>query len=819
MTNLRFRLVNHITLGLACVCLVDAEAPFLPGMRLALVPVLGLILAAFLAEGRWALPAWGANLLGLAIAAGTGAWLVWQVYRPGSWAQYAPMPAALVPHLGPLLVALLLVRLFRPRAGRDFWLLQGMGLLQVVLGCVLASGPLFGAWLAAYLASALSCLTLHYLDAPGSMTNDECLTTKGVRPSSLRPSSLAVGPWLLFPFSLRWAAPVGAAALVLFLLTPRPEGPGWDPFGRFGQGNPGWGPVPSQTGYRGEINLNDTGPVEVSHEIAFRVKASDGQGQPKLDLRADQRWRGIMLDRYEEGQWKTQLRGLPPRGHPVQTKGELPDLGPDQYFLTFTVDRRRAGGLFLADPILLPPGEPLPVAQDKHQQPAFFAFSGTVLPLGSLLLVQKEYVYRQVLAPSADPDRVPADQPGRRHRLIAQAIAAQGLALPSPAPGLFPQAAVSSGVAARARSGLPRYAWRLAGQGVGPDLEEWTARLLRRLAADERYGLSGEGLAPAPEAPDEALRLPESQWEPVARALTEYLAHSGDYTYTLDLRRQDPALDPVMDFLCNVKQGHCERYASALVLMLRALGVPARIVKGFRGAEGQGDGIYLVRQSQAHSWAEVLVPRPGADPGVYDWLSLDPTPDREAPVRPLSALARWWQHGWRSGQELWRELIVNYNANQQADLWGSLAPGRRLEGLWARAKGWLPALAALAAALAGAGLWLRLVRRRSPVVRPAQPAHPAASFYLRLVQLMAWHARLSPGPAQTPREFGAAAAEALRANPATRALAGLPDRVADLLYRVRFGGQALDEDEGRRLDTQLGELAAALKKPRRGGLR
>src|SRR5262249_14148848 len=149
--------------------------------------------------------------------------------------------------------------------------------------------------------------------------------------------------------------PVGAVALILFLLTPRPEGPGWDPFGRFGQGNPGWGPVPYQTGYRGEINLNDTGPVEVSHEIAFRVQAVDAQGQPKLDLRADQRWRGTMLDQYEEGQWKPQLRGLPPRGHPVQTKGELPDLGPDQYFLPFTVDRRRAGGLFLADPILLLP--------------------------------------------------------------------------------------------------------------------------------------------------------------------------------------------------------------------------------------------------------------------------------------------------------------------------------------------------------------------------------------------------------------------------------------------------------------------------------
>jgi hypothetical protein len=705
-----------------------------------------------------------------------------------------------------------------------------MGLLQVVLGCILATGPLFGAWLAAYLTSALSCLTLHYLYAGQD-------AAPGGRPAGggLPRSSWPVWPGLLFPFSLRWAAPVGAVALLLFLLTPRPEGPGWDPFGRFGQGDPGWERAGSRTGFRGEIDLNHTGPVAVSEEAAFRVDAADAQGRPKLDLRGGQRWRGVVLDQYEEGRWITRLGGLPPGGHSVQANGELPDLGPDQYFLSFTVSPRRAGGLFLADPILLAPGRPLPVMQDKGQAPAFFAFAGTVLPLG--YLPQKEYLYRQVLLASADPDRVPAEHRGRRFHRIAQAVAAQGLALPSAGPAVVPQVAVGSYVAAALdASALPRGhpprppvadapgsprvggQWgggrfaRLAEQGVGKELKEWTARLLLRLAADARYGLSGEGLAPAPGAPDEVLNLPESRWEVVARALTQYLAHSGDYTYTLDLRRGDSARDPVMDFLDNVKQGHCERYASALALMLRALGMPARVVKGFRGAEGQGDGTYLVRQSHAHSWVEVLVPRPGSGPGVYDWLTLDPTPDTEAPASRLSALARWWQQAWRGGQELWRELIVNYGASQQAGLWGSLTAGRRLEGLLARAKGWLPALAGLTAALAGAGLlWRRTLRRRGPGVRPVRPAHPAASFYLRLVRLMARHARLSPGPAQTPREFGASASEALGARPATAALAGLPGRVADLLYRVRFGGQALDEDEGRRLDAQLDQLAAALK--------
>ena len=66
--------------------------------------------------------------------------------------------------------------------------------------------------------------------------------------------------------------------------------------------------------------------------------------------------------------------------------------------------------------------------------------------------------------------------------------------------------------------------------------------------------------------------------EAVARALTEYLAASGEFTYTLDLTRQDRSIDPILDFLFHVKQGHCERYATALALMLRSVGIPARVV-------------------------------------------------------------------------------------------------------------------------------------------------------------------------------------------------------------------------------------------------
>src|SRR5262249_47582110 len=126
------------------------------------------------------------------------------------------------------------------------------------------------------------------------------------------------------------------------------------------------------------------------------------------------------------------------------------------------------------------------------------------------------------------------------------------------------------------------------------NLETWTAELLRRLAREKRYGLPEAALIPDPRWPHRLYRIPRDYWESVARALCQYLATSGEYTYSLEQRRQKLTLDPVEDFLFNVKEGHCERYASALVLMLRTQGVPARMIKGYRGVESLGGGAYVV---------------------------------------------------------------------------------------------------------------------------------------------------------------------------------------------------------------------------------
>ena len=127
----------------------------------------------------------------------------------------------------------------------------------------------------------------------------------------------------------------------------------------------------------------------------------------------------------------------------------------------------------------------------------------------------------------------------------------------------------------------------------------------------------------------------------VNSALQRY--HAQPFIYTLNL----PILskDPADDFLFNSKRGFCEHYATSFVYLMRAAGVPARIVTGYQGSELNPNGNYLiVRQSDAHAWAEVWLENRG-------WVRVDPPPPRRPSasskaflkqlVRPTCCL--WWR--------------------------------------------------------------------------------------------------------------------------------------------------------------------------------
>ncbi|MFN3740163.1 MAG: transglutaminaseTgpA domain-containing protein [Thermodesulfovibrionales bacterium] len=92
-----------------------------------------------------------------------------------------------------------------------------------------------------------------------------------------------------------------------------------------------------------------------------------------------------------------------------------------------------------------------------------------------------------------------------------------------------------------------------------------------------------------------------------------------NYTYSLTVTEPPSGVDPVSYFLFEEKKGYCEHYASAMVLMLRSIGIPARVVTGFSGGQINEIGNYIiVRQKDAHSWVEALIDG--------RWLRFDPTP-------------------------------------------------------------------------------------------------------------------------------------------------------------------------------------------------
>jgi hypothetical protein len=778
--DLAFRVSLYLTLALAGLCLAVAEQPFLPGIFWLAGALLGLLGAAFLLEGRWALPPLAANLIGLAAAAGWGAWLDMRLFQPAEpWRETIPLPAALLPYVGPLLLLGVALELLRPKHTGDFWALQGLGLLQVALACVLIETPLFGTLLLAYVLSAVWCLGLFHLWREARGTD---------RPVA-RPA-LAVR-------AACWALVAAGVSLVPFLLLPRPGEESWNPLADYAAGRHS-SAQHVETGFREMIDLNLTGPIEVTEEVALIVAAEDATGRPKLDLDRQQRWRGSVLDSYRDGRWvsaymvppasmmapmlpgggprdpgarpptpRPSLTGAVPHGIRVR---QLFDLGPGQFFLTFRYEPRHSPGLFMADPVVLhtPAQSPgagpvVGLSEEARDRVLFQEYEGTLVPVS--YPSRQRFRYRQVTVPPEEPDLGP---PVTFH---------------------------------------PDYLPSLTAQPV-PGLTAWTSRLVHRLAEP------GGPLTPADlrlERGPEAVRadhpdgvLPPDRWEKVARTLADHLTSSGEYSYTLDLRRQDEGLDPALDFLCNVKQGHCGRYAGGLALMLRALGIPSRVVTGFRGADGRGDGTYEVRDSQAHAWVETPVRRPGKDgQAQWHWLTLDPSPAQEAPSAPPFSLSRWWGGGQDAGRKLWQNFVVDYSSDEQAALWSDLA-----ERLRPAPTGLLGLAGGLTAAVALAGGWV-VLRHRGKRRAPIGPVSPVP-FYRRLLTILARGCRLRPLPAQTPREFGAAAGLVLAATPATRPLAALPAEVADLLYRVRYGGLLLSADEGRDLERRLDELDAAL---------
>jgi protein-glutamine gamma-glutamyltransferase len=294
---------------------------------------------------------------------------------------------------------------------------------------------------------------------------------------------------------------------------------------------------------------------------------------------------------------------------------------------------------------------------------------------------------------------------------------------------------------------------------------------------------------------DLSLQLPPSG-NPQARALAQSwqdraplqrldaavaLFRDDGFVYTLT----PPLLAPensVDGLLFGSKQGFCEHYAGAFVFLMRAAGVPARMVGGYQGGQASLDGSYwIVRQSDAHAWAEVWFEGLG-------WQRLDPTA-LVAPGRITQGLAAsvtgaanlptmsradggWWRNlllQLDAIQNGWNNWIISYDGNQQRALFERLNLGAL--GSW---QYWLVVIIGLVVAVA---MMLWSLRRTVAQTDAVQAA------YLLLCQRLA-RLGVVRGAAEPASRY------AERIGHARPALAGEIRALTEQYEQLRYGGPA-----------------------------
>ena len=274
------------------------------------------------------------------------------------------------------------------------------------------------------------------------------------------------------------------------------------------------------------------------------------------------------------------------------------------------------------------------------------------------------------------------------------------------------------------------------------------------------------------------------------------------FEYTLEPGRL--GRDEIDEFLFDTRKGFCEHFSGSFVYVMRAAGLPARVVNGYQGGElNPVDGYYTVRQSDAHAWSEVWL---GPERG---WTRIDPTaavaPERirtslsqtlpqAAPfgLQGLADLARdqtsWlaqMRFGLSAMNNAWNQWILDYNPNRQQDF---------LRELGTAFADWRP-LAGLALC---AGLVLLLKYRRTWRTRD-----PVDAAYLAFCRQLARH-----GVDKAPDEGPLSLAQRVRQLNLPREKIAAMTGFLELYGALKYGAPAAQNDN------PVGRLNSLLKQSR-----
>lgn len=518
--------------------------------------------------------------------------------------------------------------------------------------------------------------------------------------------------------------------------------------------------APSVTGFKDEIGLTDLSNMGLNQDDVMRVSVDrPGDRFPQFP-----KWRGGAFDRYEGGRWKRSFEQQDRRGE----GGAL-----TTYVIDETLPASKRWHLIRSDARSAPPS-------------AVAAYRVILEPIGTVALFGIPQVRSLEFLSQVRPGRISVDR-------------ADSISTDQP---------LYTGSIYRAESvPVPREQAREAGVVAGGVIDG--VDYLSRPSGSIDHGKLAKFAEKAVEWA--GARTPFER----AVAIESYLRRSFSYTLDLDRVKAPPGVDPIEHFLFHAKEGHCELFASAFVLLARTQGLPARLVDGFQSGEWNEFGhYYQVRQSDAHAWAEVHFQGVG-------WVDFDPTPAGDETLR-AGLFTRLRQ--FRDYLKLrWLNYVISFNLSDQLSFADKLrthvaAAQKMLADVMAaleravslpKPESVASTYAALAGAIGAVLAAMALARRRRGARRKprhAARAVPPVPFFEELIRALCargWRRART----ETAREF---AARVVREGGPELAPAAA---VVEAFYRVRFGGRPLAPPEEAEVRAALERVRRALAGP------
>lgn len=685
---------------------------------------------------------------------------------------------------GHLIVYLTWTFLLQQKDLRRMWWIFALSVLQVAMGAVLTVQPWFGAALFVYTVISVGTMSLLSLTRAALLIDPNLLNagTKDDSPDAkvdaVVPSQSLVQNSVRTDEQGRWLSPRfilgGAMTFVLslalgiafFVLTPRV----W--IGNLNLMADG-SAQKVRTGFTESVTLGETADLLETNELTMEVEVQDSRTRKTLSadeiagvFGAEPLFRGMCLENYDDELKSWQGLGRF-RTHEAYGDRRAP------YHATIRLQPLETTTLFYPGQVIGAETE-REVTAGNPEALLFHRWTTTLLRTDEASLA-KVFTYSVDVFPP-DVDLNPQDRE-RAREYVRQ-------------------------------------------RGVFETFEELLSTPSRRLTAHAQQIVRKAGINPLENA------------EQAARLLESYLRDSPEFEYSFKLSIEDRTIDPIEDFVFNRKSGHCEYFASALAMMLRGVGIPARLISGFKGGDfNDKTGKFEVRSLHAHAWVEAFVD--GA------WKNFDATPGARDEAVALKEKERAFTNPLLSEtRSMWFQGM-NYSKSQQEQL--VYAPirdlagwGKRLFGGLMEGKLLIPTfgesgiettrtddarMAGLVAVTIGvlvlAGLfWIgRLVTRRwkfrARERRKTQRRAITVEFYARFLKLMK-RCGLAETPTLTPREFAVQAEQRFAERLAPSQLTGSATRLAELFYTVRFGGEALSEEQLGRVEQELVTLENCL---------